>query len=224
MLLEGGCITIYTLFFERYGSKFIEYTINQFELIGIVMVLSLVLWVPFGIYLTRHRKYAQKVFLVANFIYCIPSLALFSIFVAIPLLGLGRTTAVVAMVLYTMMPMLRNVYVGILGVDKAVIEAAMGIGMNRNQILTKVQLPLAMPVMFAGFRVTMIMTTGMSTIAVFIGENNLGRFIFTGLQRSYTEMLIVGSVALCVISLVMDYALAYLETKMVPKGMRVKRS
>lgn len=222
--MEGSCFTIYALFFERYGSKLIEYTINQFELIGIVMILSLLLWVPFGIFLTRHRKYAQKVFTVANFIYCIPSLALFSIFVAIPMLGLGRTTAVVAMVLYTMMPMMRNIYVGILGVDKAVIEAAMGIGMNRNQILTQVQLPLAMPVMFAGFRVTMIMTTGMSTIAVFIGENNLGRFIFTGLQRSYTEMLIVGSVALCVISLVMDYALAYLEKKMVPKGMRVKRN
>ncbi|WP_236860047.1 ABC transporter permease [Candidatus Formimonas warabiya] len=214
----------YIKFLNNYSDKFLQYIANQFELIILVTVISLILWVPLGIFLVRHRKYAQKVMTVANFIYCTPSLALFVIFMSIPFLGIGRTSALVAMVLYSMMPLVRNVYVGISGVDKTVIEAAKGMGLNKNQILKKVQLPLAMPVMFAGFRTTVIMTTGMSTIAVFIGEKNLGQFIFDGMNRHYMEMLIVGSVSLCIISLVMDYILAFCEKKMVPKGLRVGRN
>ena len=116
----------YIKFLNNYSDKFVHYLANQFELIILVTVISLILWVPLGMILVRHRKYAQKVMNVANFIYCTPSLALFVIFVSIPFLGIGRPSALVAMVLYAMMPLVRNVYVGILGVDKTIIEAAKG--------------------------------------------------------------------------------------------------
>ncbi len=214
----------YISYIQSNTDKIVEYTINQFELVIIVMAISMLLWVPMGMFLSQKRSLAPAVMSVANFIYCTPSLALFVIFVAVPGLGIGRKSAVLALVLYAMMPLVRNVYQGIIGVDKTVIEAAQGMGMNKRQIMKDIIIPLAMPVMFAGFRVTLVMTAGIATIAVYIGEKNLGRFIINGLNRGYIEMIVVGSVLICIISLVLDYGLAFCEKRVVPKGLRVNRS
>lgn len=187
------------------------------------MVIALVVWVPTGIFISQRRSLAPKIMSLANVLYCIPSLSLFVVFVTIPGLGIGRKSAVLALVLYAMMPMVRNVYQGLIGVDRNVIEAAKGMGMNRWQIIKEILIPLAMPVMFAGFRVTMVMTASIATIAVYTGEKNLGRFIINGLGRANVQMIVVGGVAVCILTVLLDAVLAQLEKVVIPKGLRVQR-
>lgn len=200
-----------------------EYTINQLELVLWVVVIALLIWVPVGLAIARKKKWASSVLSVANTLYCVPSLAMFAVFVSIPFLGLGRRSAIVALALYAMMPMVRNVYQGIVGVDKSIIEAAKGMGMSNNQIMWKIILPLAAPVMFAGFRITAVMTCGIATVASYIGERNLGRLIIYGLSRSDIKMIIVGSLLTAFISVILDALLGLFEKKIVPKGLRVNR-
>jgi osmoprotectant transport system permease protein len=199
-----------------------EYTRNQFELILIVMAISLLIWAPVGILISQKRSLAPKVISLANVLYCIPSLSLFVVFVSIPGLGIGRKSAVLALVLYAMMPLVRNVYQGLVGVDKNIIEEAQGMGMNRRQIIGEILIPLAMPVMFAGFRVTMVMTASIATIAVYTGEKNLGRFIINGLSRANVEMIVVGGLTVCIITVLLDAVLAQLEKIVIPRGLRVQ--
>ncbi|MDD2556516.1 MAG: ABC transporter permease, partial [Syntrophaceticus sp.] len=161
-------------------SLILNYGQTHFSLIFSAVVISLLLWIPLGIFISRNEKWSSMVLGIANTLFCIPSLALFAIFVTLPFLGLGRKSALLALVLYAMMPMVINVYQGIKVVDKNVIEAAKGMGMNSNQILKEIQLPLAAPVMFAGVRITVVMATGIAAIAAYIGERNLGRLITEG--------------------------------------------
>ncbi len=137
----------------------LAYTRTHFSLVLETVIISLILWLPVGVLISRNDKVAAQVLNLANTIFCIPSLALFSVFVTIPGLGLGRPSALTALVLYAMMPMVRNVYQGIKMVDKSVIEAAKGMGMNYWRILWEIQLPLATPVIFAGFRITVVMSS-----------------------------------------------------------------
>ncbi|HBG23134.1 MAG TPA: glycine/betaine ABC transporter, partial [Peptococcaceae bacterium] len=139
-------------------------------------------------------------------------------------LGLGRKSALLALVLYAMMPMVINVYQGIKVVDKNVIEAAKGMGMNSNQILKEIQLPLAAPVMFAGVRITVVMATGIAAIAAYIGERNLGRLITEGLTRSNTEMILTGAILIAIIAIFLDTVLGSVEKALVPKGLKIDRS
>jgi osmoprotectant transport system permease protein len=196
---------------------------THFSLVLETVIVSLLLWLPVGILITRNDKVAAQVLNIANTIFCIPSLALFSVFVTVPGLGLGRVSALVAMVLYAMMPLVRNVYQGVKMVDKSVIEAAKGMGMNSWRILWEIQLPLATPVIFAGFRITVVMTTGIAAIAAYIGERNLGRLITMGLGNFNMEMIVVGALLISLIAIVLDTGLGAIEKRLVPKGMRVRR-
>jgi osmoprotectant transport system permease protein len=196
---------------------------THFSLVLETVIVPLLLWLPVGILITRNDKVAAQVLNIANTIFCIPSLALFSVFVTVPGLGLGRVSALVAMVLYAMMPLVRNVYQGVKMVDKSVIEAAKGMGMNSWRILWEIQLPLATPVIFAGFRITVVMTTGIAAIAAYIGERNLGRLITMGLGNFNMEMIVVGALLISLIAIVLDTGLGAIEKRLVPKGMRVRR-
>ncbi len=201
----------------------LEYTKAHFSLVLWAVLISLVLWVPVGVLITRSEKWANRVLGIANTIFCIPSLSLFAVMVTIPFLGLGRRSALVALVLYAMMPLVRNVYQGVKVVDKSVIEAARGMGMNYWRILWEIQLPLATPVIFAGFRITVVMTTGIAAIATYIGERNLGRLISEGLTRFNIEMIVDGALLIAFIAIALDTMLGALEKKIVPRGLRVHR-
>jgi osmoprotectant transport system permease protein len=205
-------------------SLILNYGETHFSLIFSAVVISLLLWIPLGILISRHEKLAGIVLGIANTLFCVPSLALFAIFVTVPFLGLGRPSALLALVLYAMMPMVINVYQGIKVVDKNVIEAAKGMGMNSKQILKEIQLPLAAPVMFAGVRITVVMATGIAAIAAYIGERNLGRLITEGLTRSNTEMILTGAILISVIAIFFDTVLGFIEKRLVPKGLKVNRS
>jgi osmoprotectant transport system permease protein len=200
-----------------------EYGQNHLTLVLWAVVISLVLWIPVGALISRNEKWANRVLGIANTIFCIPSLSMFAVMVTIPFLGLGRRSALIALVLYAMMPLVRNVYQGIKSVDPSVIEAARGMGMNSWRILWEIRLPLATPVIFAGFRVTVVMTTGIAAVATYIGERNLGRLIAEGLTRFNIEMIVVGALFIAGIAIILDTILGVLERKMVPRGLRARR-
>lgn len=210
-------------FFQRNTRTIMEYTENHFTLVLSAVVISLLIWVPIGLLLTKSDKWAARIMALANTIFCIPSLSLFAIMVTIPALGLGRKSALLALVLYAMMPLIRNVYDGVKNVDRNVIEAAKGMGMSSGRIMREIQLPLGLPVIFAGFRITVVMTTGIAAIATYIGERNLGRFIQEGLVRSNTSMIIMGALIISVIAIALDTILGGIEKLVIPKGLRVRR-
>lgn len=213
----------YIQFMQKNTPLLLEYGRNHLTLVLWAVALSLLLWVPVGVLITGREKWANRVLGVANTIFCVPSLSLFAVMVTIPFLGLGRRSALVALVLYAMMPLVRNVYQGIKGVDPSVIEAARGMGMSYWQIMREIRLPLAAPVIFAGFRITAVMTTGIAAVATYIGERNLGRLISEGLTRFNIEMIVVGAMLVAAIAIALDGLLGLVERMLVPRGLRVRR-
>lgn len=213
----------YLNFLQSNWPTILAYARTHFSLVLETAVISLLLWLPVGILITRNDKVAAQVLNLANTIFCIPSLAMFSIFVTIPGMGLGRTSSLTALVLYAMMPMVRNVYQGIKMVDKSVIEAAKGMGMNYWRILWEIQLPLAIPVIFAGFRITVVISTGIAAIAAYIGERNLGRLITIGLGDFNIEMIVVGALMISLIAILLDTGLGAVEKQLVPRGLRIRQ-
>ena len=210
-------------FFSKNTETIIEYSGNHFTLVLWAVGISLLIWVPTGLLLTKSDKWAARVLALANTIFCIPSLSMFAILVTIPTFGLGRKSALFALVLYAMMPLIRSVYDGVKNVDRNVIEAAKGMGMSTGRILREILVPLGIPIIFAGFRITVVMTTGIAAIATYIGERNLGRFISEGLVRSNTPMMVTGALIISVIAIGFDTLLGLIEKRIVPKGLRVSR-
>ncbi len=201
-------------------SRILEYTGNHFSLVLTVLGFSLVLWITVGLLISKYNRYAGSVIGLANIIFVIPSISLFGLFVTIPQLGLGRKSAALALILYAMMPLVRNVYHGVKSVDQSVIEAGRGMGMSGTQILFQIQIPMALPVVFAGIRVAVVMITGMATVATFIGERNLGRLIHHGITRGNAEMIIAGAVVVSVIALMLDFVMGQIEKKLTSPGLR----
>lgn len=201
-------------------SRILEYTVNHFSLVLTVLVFSLALWITVGLLISKYDRYAGSVIGLANILFVIPSISLFGLFVTIPQLGLGRKSAVLALIIYAMMPLVRNVYRGVKSVDKSVLEAGRGMGMSGTEILFQIQIPMAWPVVFAGIRVAVVMITGMATVATFIGERNLGRLIHHGITRGNEEMIIAGAVIVSIISLMLDYILSKVEQKLTSPGLR----
>ncbi len=196
------------------------YTLEHLILIVIAITLSVAIWVSLGILLRNNNKMANSVMGMGSFIMSVPSVALYGILVSIPGFGLSRQSAVFALVLYSMLPILRNVYVALNEVDKNILEAARGMGMSERQILRKVQLPLALPVILAGVRVATVMMVGIGTLAVYIGERNLGVLIEQGLTRSRSDMIITGALLVTVFVVFIDFFIGWLEKNIVSKGIQ----
>ncbi len=207
-------------FIIRRWDRVIEYTFNHFSLVLTVMFFSLILWISVGLIISRYEKLASTAFGIGNILFVIPSISLFGIFITIPMLGLGRTSAALALILYAMMPMIRNVYRGIKSVEWPILDAARGMGMSAKQILFQIQIPIAWPIIFAGIRVTVVMITGIATVATFIGERNLGRFIHHGIARESADMIIAGAVIVSVIAILLDFVLGKIEYKITSPGLR----
>ena len=207
-------------FIVNNNSRIMEYTGNHLSLVLIVLAFSLVLWISVGLIISKYDRYANSVIGLSNILFVIPSISLFGLFVTIPQLGLGRKSAVLALILYAMMPLVRNVYRGVKSVDRWVIDAGRGMGMSSTQILYQIQIPMAWPVVFAGIRVAVVLITGMATVATFIGERNLGRLIHHGITRGSAEMIIAGAVVVSVIALMLDYIMGLLEKKVTSPGLR----
>ena len=200
----------YLTYWSRHADKFSEALLEHLALVGIVLACSLVVAIVITLLLRRSQRVGQLVLSVLGAVYAIPSPALFSLL--IPLTGLGFTTAVAVMVAYNQFLLVRNFTEGLDGVDHAIIEAARGMGMSERQILVKVQLPLALPLILAGIRLAAISTIGIATIAVTLNAGGLGEILFSGL-RTMNEYKIVGGTLLCAgLAAVVHVGLSELET------------
>jgi osmoprotectant transport system permease protein len=191
--------------------------------VSIAVAIAIVTGVPIGIWITFNEKAAEMVLYIAGIIMTIPSIALFGIM--IPLLsligyGIGTVPAIVALVLYSQLPIIRNTYAAIKNVQPTIIDAGIGMGMTRWQVLGKVQLPMALSVIFAGVRVAVVMSIGIGAIAAYIGAGGLGRFIFQGISQTYDAMINCGAVAVAIMAVVVDYLFGYIEHRLVSKGLQ----
>jgi osmoprotectant transport system permease protein len=180
--------------------------------------IAVLLGVPLGLALTRRRSLARPVIGFASVMQTVPSLALFGFLIPIPFLGgIGNRTAIVALVLYALLPILRNTYTGVLSVDPAVVEAGRGLGMTEWQRLRFVEIPLALPMILAGVRIAAVVSVGLATIAAAIGAGGLGNFIFRGLAMVDHRLILAGAIPAALLAIIADALLGSLEKAIVRK-------
>jgi len=184
------------------------------EISALTMLIGLVIALPLGIACYRFGRLYPTVLAVAGVIYSIPSLAMFALL--IPYTGLSRATTLIPLVSYTLLILVRNVVAGFQAVSPDVVEAAEGMGYSPTAILLKVQLPLALPAVMAGIRITAVTTIGLVTIASLIGEGGLGRLIVDGINRDFKTPLVVGTVLAVALAVVVDTALALTQRGLTP--------
>lgn len=181
-------------------------------------LIACVIGIPAGIFLTRKPRWSKMVLGFANIMQTVPSLALLGFLIPLPFIGgIGARTAIVALVLYSLLPIIRNTYSGILGVDPAVREAGRGMGMTDSQLLYQVELPLASAVIFAGVRVAMVISIGVATIAAAIGAGGLGMFIFRGVSMVDNTLILAGAAPAALLAILADSLLGVVEKKLAPK-------
>ncbi len=196
---------------DRWG-VFSDLFIQHIYLTGVAVLIISIIGIGTGIFITYNKQAASVVLAATNFLYTIPSIALFGFLVAIT--GIGNTSAIVALSIYGVLPIIRNTYVGIEEVDETVIESAIGMGATRRQLLLRIQLPLAFPVIMAGFRTMVIMTIALGAIASFIGAGGLGVAIWRGISTNFQEMTLAGSLLVAVLAVGMDLVLSGVEKMM----------
>ncbi len=192
-------------------------------IVVIAVVIAIGTGVPIGIWITFNRKAASIVLYIAGIIMTIPSIALFGImipFLSVFGYGVGTVPAVVALVLYSQLPIIRNTYAAIKNVDPNIIDAGRGMGMTGFQVLTKVQLPMALSIIFAGVRVAVVMSIGIAAIAAYIGAGGLGHYIFMGISQSHDSMIKAGAIIVAVMAIVVDYTFGLIENRLVSKGLQ----
>ena len=200
-------LKLYSSRFDFFAKLFIEHVLLSGTAIIFITIIGLVL----GVYITRNKKAAGIVLGIANFLYTIPSIALFGFLVAIS--GIGNKSALIALTVYGVLPIIRNTYVGISEVDSQIIESAVAMGSTNSQLLFKIQLPLALPVIIAGFRTMVVMTIALGGIASFIGAGGLGTAIWRGITTNFPEMTAAGSILVAALAVVSDFFLGILEKK-----------
>jgi osmoprotectant transport system permease protein len=191
-----------------------ELILEHLTLVVIAMAVAMALAVPAGILATRRPGWRKAALGFANIMQTVPSLALFGFLIPIPIIGgIGKRTAIVALVLYALLPILRNTLAGILGVDPAVRESAVAMGMTSRQVLWQVEIPLSARTILAGIRIATVTTIGAATIAAAIGGGGLGVFIFRGIASVDTRQILAGAIPSALIALTADAALGWVERR-----------
>jgi len=196
-------------FVRQQSGKLLEQTLQHIGLTFISLLLAVLIGIPLGILITRRKKLSGTVLGIAGVLQTIPSIALLGFM--IPLLGIGAKPAIVALFLYALLPIIRNTYTGILQVDPSVTDAAIGMGMSKRQLLFKVQLPLAMPVLLAGIRTATVINVGVATLAAYIAAGGLGEFIFGGIALNNTNMILAGAIPAALLAILFDLGLSGLQ-------------
>lgn len=195
---------------EQILSLFIEHV----ELTVIAVGLAIILGIPIGILISYVKKLNKPVLGVASVIQAIPSMALLGF--AIPFLGIGTLPAIVMVVLYSLLPIIKNTYTGIQSIDKNMLEAATGIGLTKWQVLYKIQIPLALPVIMAGIRISSVTAVGLMTMAAFIGGGGLGFLVFSGIRTVNNAQILAGAIPACLLALFVDYIFGMIEKLVTP--------
>jgi len=203
---------------EMRWSEVLEATSVHIQLVFFSMLIAIVLGIGLGILITRVPKLSTVVLGGAGIMQTIPSLALLGFM--IPIFGIGVNTAIAALFLYSLLPIIRNTYTGIKDVNKATVEAAKGMGMTSLQVLIKVELPLAIPMIMAGVRTAAVINVGTATLAAFIGAGGLGDFIFLGITRGIDGLILLGAIPAALLAIVLEIFFTYLERWTTPEGLK----
>ncbi|HKN87148.1 MAG TPA: ABC transporter permease [Nitrospiraceae bacterium] len=195
-------------------NEIIQLTTEHMMLVGISILGAILVGVPLGIVVYQQPRLRTVVLGLVNILQTIPSLALFALLIPLPLVGgIGARTALIAMVLYSLLPIVANTFAGLMGVNPAVREAAVAMGMTDRQLLWKVELPLAIGVVFTGIRIATVMSIGLATIAAAIGAGGLGMFIFRGLAMLDTRLIVAGALPAAAMALLANYGLGLIERR-----------
>lgn len=199
-----------------------ERAIEHISIVFVAVAIAILTAVPIGIAITQSKRAADMVLYAASMMMTVPSIALFGLM--IPLLspighGIGYLPAMIAVVLYAQLPIIRNTYAAITDVDPTIREAAIGMGMSARQRLWEVEIPLAAPLILAGIRIAVVMNIGITAIAAYIGAGGLGTFISRGISQSDPRQLITGAVSVSLLAIVADLALAYVQKRVTPRGL-----
>ncbi len=202
---------IFDLYIER-APFFWELFVQHIILTLISVLIITVIGITTGILMTKNKLFAEIILRLTSFLYTIPSIALFGFLVSIT--GIGIKSAVIALVLYGLLPVVRNTYTGLSEVDREIIESAEGMGSTQLQLLFKIRLPLALPIVFSGFRTMVVMVIALGGIASFIGAGGLGTAIWRGISTHFPEMTIAGSLLVALLAIVSDIILEIIEKKL----------
>jgi osmoprotectant transport system permease protein len=205
-------------FLIKYAPEILRHTLEHLFLVSIAIGIATLIGIPLGILITRQTRLRQPILGIANILQTIPSLALFGLLIPVPVIGgIGAVPAIVALTLYSFLPIIRNTYTGITSVDPAIIEAGRGMGMTDRELLLQVEIPLAMGVILAGVRVATVIAIGIATIAAAIGAGGLGVFIFRGIAVVNNDLILAGAVPAAIIALFADLLIGLFE-----KSLKIK--
>ena len=215
----------FSQFLQQNWPELLTHVRDHLQLVLVSIVIAITIGIPTGILLTRKKSLRGPILGIANIMQTIPSLALFGFLIPLPFIGgIGARTAIVALVLYSLLPIIRNTVTGVLGVDANVREAAVAMGMTDSQILKQVELPLAMSVIITGVRVAMVIAIGVTTIAAAVGAGGLGVYIFRGLRQYDNNLLLAGAGAAALMALTADFILGLLERRFAVSGLHKQTS
>lgn len=213
-------------FLGYYQEIILKELLRHLEIITISIPISIIVSIPLGFYISPRPKLAKFVIYIASILMTIPSLALFGLMVILlaPFkLGLGMVPAIIAIALYSLLPITRNTYIALNQVSPRMIEAAKGMGMTSKQILWKIKIPLSIPIIMAGVRNAIVLGISVATFASLVAAGGLGYFIFAGIGRSNLRMVLVGAILVSILGISVNCFLLMVEDWVTPKGLKVKR-
>lgn len=205
-------------FLQVYGMQLIDKTGQHLYISAAALILGIIVAVPLGILLTRMKRGANAIITLAGVLQTIPAMALLAMM--IPIFGIGSTPAIVALFIYSLLPILRNTYLGMEGVSPTVRDAAKGMGMTWWQSMMRAEIPLAAPVIMSGIRLSATYVIAWATLASYIGAGGLGDFIFNGLNLYRSDLILGGSIPVILLALLVDYLLGKLENTVTPRQLR----
>lgn len=208
-------------FLEQYGGQLISKTVEHFYISIIALLIAIVVAVPIGILLSKLKRTSNIVLTIAGVLQTIPTLAVLA--VMIPIFGVGKMPAIVALFLYVLLPILNNTVIGVQKIDKNIKEAGTSMGMTRFQLMKDVELPLALPLILGGIRLSSVYVISWATLASYVGAGGLGDFVFNGLNLYDPMMIVSAAILVTLLALVVDFVLSRIEKLAVPKGLKVSR-
>ena len=196
--------------------------VQHIQLTVFSILLAVVIAIPLSILIVRYRKLAGPVIGFTNIVQSIPSLALLGFL--IPVVGIGSTPAIIMVVMYSLLPIVKSTYTGLTNISPSLIEASDGMGLTQTQVLLKVRFPLAMPIIMSGVRVSSVTAVGLMTIAAFIGAGGLGYLVFSGVSTVNNNMILAGAIPACLLAIVLDFILGKVEDIVIPEGIRTSNN
>ncbi|MGL5378738.1 ABC transporter permease/substrate-binding protein [Clostridium sp.] len=200
------------------NQQILSLLLDHIKLTAISVGFAILIGIPLGILISYKKKLNKPILSVANVVQAIPSMALLGFLV--PFLGIGTTPAIITVILYSLLPIIKNTFTGIDNINPTTLEAAKGIGLTRFQILTKIQIPLALPVIMAGVRISAVTAVGLMTMAAFIGADGLGFLVFSGIRTVNNNQILAGAIPACILALLVDFIVATVEKIVTPANMQ----